>query len=1078
MPRINELGNMNGRSHHGRTIGTKRLVATLLWLVSLFACHAQLDTSFWFVAPEVCQWNNPTNFDRPIKLVFSTPGNVPATVTISQPANPAFTPIQQNVPANGSATVDLTSHIADIENAPTNTVLNKGLHISSTQPVNAYYEVCMTGLTPEVYALKGRNALGTNFFVPGQNEYMNGDTYQPTPLNRVDVVATQNNTVVTFTPRVAIEGHAAGVPFSVTLNKGQTYCYAAVGRQPANHFVGSTITSSQPIAVTESDDLLHHPSGGQDLVGDQTIPVEQAGLEFVAIKGELYQQADKVYVTATENNTHIYVNGLTTAVATLNAGQTHPIGFGANSSTLYITSDRPVYAFQLTGLGHEFGSAVLPSVQNTGSTQVSYKRSTGSSRQMTFNLIARAGTEGNFTLNGSSTAIQATDFHPVAGTNGGWVYASLDIPTSVVDANQTAVVRNPAPFHLGVFEGGTAGGCSYGFFSDYQRYIASDAATYVACAGENITIHITSIGDYNVNWYADATGNNIIHTGTSYTVTKNQDSVQYVYAQLFAANAFGDRLQIPILLTTLCGDTLDGDCEGRVLYHQDFGGNSVSDPWISPTDIVGGHSDLLFSGTSTSSGHYCLVKKCSETWAVQPNFDHSHLGDPDIGYFMYPDPGPNQMNAILYEIPINGLCDNARLNFSLWATDLQRNYAHPAFEMQLINSDDSSILVRSHIVEVPRNNPLIWHQYGFSYSLSNNVHDVIFRIINKNVDNIGNDWAIDDIKVTYCGGEALILNPSADTTFCLGEPVTLSALFVRHSIPTDATLEYEWQYSPDGVNWQDLPNSGHLQYSIQSMSRANVGFYRIQVAETGLLDGLCSFYSESIHIAADSCFVEPCDTLFLSDSVCMGMPYENYGFSLTQTQTNYAGNHIFDRHTIGANGCDSLIRLSLKTLPLPQFKIEDGGVDFCEEYRISLEVQPAMEAYVWSTGATTQSVEVMQSGHYTVTATQGECSYSVPYTVSACTFNIFVPNAISFTNKDGLNDYFQIYCPDPASIRDFEIRIYNRWGELVFMSKDPMFRWRPDNERSAPQNSFFNYSIRYRGTDGAMELLKGAVLVL
>lgn len=1063
----------------GCVLGVRRLfvMTSLLWL-SLIACHAQLDTSFWFVAPEVCQWNNPTNFDRPIKLVFSTPGNVPATVTISQPANPAFTLIQQVVPANGSATVDLTNYIADIENSPANAVLNRGLHISSTQPVNAYYEVCITGVNPEVYALKGRNALGTNFFVPGQNEYMNGSTYQPTPLNRVDVVATQNNTVVTFTPRVAIEGHAAGAPFSVTLNKGQTYCYAAAGRQPANHFVGSTITSNNPIAVTVSDDLLDHPSGGQDLVGDQSVPIEQAGLEFVAIKGDLYQQADKVYVTASEDNTHVYVNGSTTAAATLNAGQTHAVAFATNSSTLYITSDHPVYAFQLTGLGHEFGAAVLPSVQNTGSTQVSYKRATGADRQLAFNLIARAGTEGNFTLNGSATAIQASDFHPVAGTNGGWVYASVNIPVSTVDVNQTAVVHNPAPFHLGVFEGGYAGGCSYGFFSDYQRYITSDAATYVACAGEDITIHIISNGDYNVNWYADATSNNIIHTGTSYTVTKNQDSVQYLYAQLFAVNAFGDRLQIPILLTTLCGDTLDGDCQGTVLYFQDFGGNSVSDPWISPTDFVGGHSDLIFSGTSTSSGHYSLAKKCPETWAVHPNFDHTHLGDPDRGYFMYLDPAPNQMNAILYEFPINGLCDNARLNFSLWATDLQRNYAHPAFEMQLINSDDSSLLVRSHIVDMPRNNPLIWHQYGFSYSLPNNVHDVIFRIINKNANNIGNDWAIDDIKVTYCGGEAHILSPSADTTLCLGEPVTLSALFVRHYIPADAALEYEWQFSPDGVNWQDLPNSGNLQYSIQNLSPANVGFYRIQVAETGLLDGLCSFYSESVHIAADSCIVEPCDTLFLSDSVCMGMPYESNGFSLTPAQTNYEGNHVFDRHMIGANGCDSLIRLLLKTMPPPQFRIEDGGVDFCENYRIVLEVQPAMEIYVWSTGATTQSVEVTQSGRYTVTATQGECSSSVQYTVSACTFNIFVPNAISFTNKDGLNDYFQIYCPDPASVRDFEICIYNRWGEMVFLSTDPMFKWRPDNERSAPQNSFFNYLIRYRGADGAMELRKGTVLVL
>ena len=76
---------------NGCVSSVRRLfVMTALSWVSLIACHAQLDTSFWFVAPEVCQWNNPTNFDRPIKLVFSTPGNVPATVTIRLKAEPTL----------------------------------------------------------------------------------------------------------------------------------------------------------------------------------------------------------------------------------------------------------------------------------------------------------------------------------------------------------------------------------------------------------------------------------------------------------------------------------------------------------------------------------------------------------------------------------------------------------------------------------------------------------------------------------------------------------------------------------------------------------------------------------------------------------------------------------------------------------------------------------------------------------------------------------------------------------------------------------------------------------------------------
>ena len=461
----------------------KKALTTLLITCCSIVSFAQLDTSFWFVAPEVSQHNNPNNFDRPIKLVISSMQSTPTTVTITQPANNSFAPIQQTVPTLGNVSVDLTNFISSIETSPTNTVLNTGLHVVSSQAVNVYYEVGITGVNPEIFALKGKSALGTSFVMPGQNEYMNGDTYNPTPYNRLDIVATQNGTTVTITPRVAIQGHAAGTPFTVTLNAGQTYSCAATGRQPANHFQGTTITSTHPIAVTVSDDLLHHPSGGQDLVGDQTVPVENAGTEFIAIKGALYQNADKVYITAIQNNTQIFVDGGTTAVTTINANETYMIPFASNSQTLYITTNNPAYAFQLTGLGREFGGAVLPSISHTGSQNVSYKRGGNPNRILKFNIITRNGNQSGFTLNGSNTVSSSNLFAPVAGTNGNWVYASIELPVSVVNVNTTAVVRNSGLFHLGVFEGGYQDGCSYAFFSDYQTIYDS-----VICI--NDTTHI------------------------------------------------------------------------------------------------------------------------------------------------------------------------------------------------------------------------------------------------------------------------------------------------------------------------------------------------------------------------------------------------------------------------------------------------------------------------------------------------------------------------------------------------------------------------------------------------------------
>lgn len=101
-----------------------------------FNSFSQLDSVFWFVAPEVAQGHG----DRPIIFRFATLA-APATVTISQPANPNF-PVQTlTITANSAQTLDVTPWIDMVENKPANTTLNFGFKISSTTKITAYYEV-------------------------------------------------------------------------------------------------------------------------------------------------------------------------------------------------------------------------------------------------------------------------------------------------------------------------------------------------------------------------------------------------------------------------------------------------------------------------------------------------------------------------------------------------------------------------------------------------------------------------------------------------------------------------------------------------------------------------------------------------------------------------------------------------------------------------------------------------------------------------------------------------------------------------------------------------------------------------
>jgi len=133
---------------------------------------AQTDTTFWFAAPDLQQAHG----DRPIFLRLSTQ-NAASIVTISQPANASFTPITLNIAANSSNSLDLTAFITQLENVTPNTVTNKGLLIRSSTPISCYYDIAH-GSNGDIYALKGKNALGTKFTLPFQMGFIG----RPLPL--------------------------------------------------------------------------------------------------------------------------------------------------------------------------------------------------------------------------------------------------------------------------------------------------------------------------------------------------------------------------------------------------------------------------------------------------------------------------------------------------------------------------------------------------------------------------------------------------------------------------------------------------------------------------------------------------------------------------------------------------------------------------------------------------------------------------------------------------------------------------------------------------------------------------------
>lgn len=511
-------------------------VCTLLLLFIPQILFCQVSTEFWFAAPEV---SINQQFDRPIRLVI-TAMSQNAQVTVEQPANGSFVPIVQNLSANTTTMVDLTNWIDQIENKPPDAVLNYGLHITSTAPISAYYEVVSSfcNCNPEIFVLKGQNAHGTEFYIPSQNFLDNSFLYNPTPYSSFDIVASENNTQVTIIPSANIVGHSAGVPFNITLNRGQTYSAQATSQQAANHLMGSYVTSDKPVSITVKDDLLDATFGnyGEDLGGDQIVPVPVVGTEYIAIRGYLANNNDRVFIIPTQNNTDIFTNGNVIPDMTISLGQVH--SFNLNNPYTYIQSSAPVYIWQMSGFTGEIGLAILPQIYCTGSASTTIIRTNSS--QFGITLLTKNGAQNNFLFNGNPGIINGADFSVVPGTGNQWVAALIDLTGNAPINTPIQITNTSDLFHLGVINASSGGGCRFGYFSNFSSRIFSQD-TVTGCTSDSVLLD----GGGNQDSYAWSTGDSTqsIHVNASgwYIVNTEKDGCQRtdsIYADLKSAPAF------------------------------------------------------------------------------------------------------------------------------------------------------------------------------------------------------------------------------------------------------------------------------------------------------------------------------------------------------------------------------------------------------------------------------------------------------------------------------------------------------------------------------------------------------------
>jgi gliding motility-associated-like protein len=130
------------------------------------------------------------------------------------------------------------------------------------------------------------------------------------------------------------------------------------------------------------------------------------------------------------------------------------------------------------------------------------------------------------------------------------------------------------------------------------------------------------------------------------------------------------------------------------------------------------------------------------------------------------------------------------------------------------------------------------------------------------------------------------------------------------------------------------------------------------------------------------------------------------------------------------------------TVRISPYPLVDLGPDtsLCGDFELELDAQNPGMSYLWEPfGETSQKILATEQAVYTVhVSNQDGCTTTHEFEITGdCISHYHIPSAFS-PNNDGYNEFFK---PVLVNYERYEMKIYDRWGELLFVTNDINEGW-------------------------------------
>lgn len=226
-----------------------------------------------------------------------------------------------------------------------------------------------------------------------------------------------------------------------------------------------------------------------------------------------------------------------------------------------------------------------------------------------------------------------------------------------------------------------------------------------------------------------------------------------------------------------------------------------------------------------------------------------------------------------------------------------------------------------------------------------------------------------------------------------------------------------------------------------------------------------------------------------SDTViCAGTPrtLQAGNFNQVNWNTGETGNSIQVRDTgyysvevIDIHGCRSKDSLRISTKIIPPAHFLPGDTSICRtNERMIISAMGNYQEYLWSNQSTSNQISISSPGTYWLEVRDMyRCKGRDTININPkdCTSGFYVPSVFTPDNN-GLNDIFKptVY----GRLNDYEMLVYNRWGQLMYRTKNIQDGWDGRHKGLAQETGAYTWTCVYRLNGGKLTRLSGTVVLL